>query len=56
MGDGAERRWYGETVFGEAGKAEHTFRTALNEAKGKWTAKVADLASGAVGEATFEVR
>jgi hypothetical protein len=54
--DGAERRWYGDTVFGEAGKGGHTFKAALNEAKGKWTVKVADLASGAVGEATFEVR
>jgi uncharacterized protein YfaS (alpha-2-macroglobulin family) len=54
--DGAERRWYGDTVFGQAGKGEHTFKTALNDGHGKWTVKVADLASGAVGEATFEVR
>jgi hypothetical protein len=54
--DGAERRWYGDTVFGEAGKGGHTFRTALNDGHGKWTVKVADLASGAAAEATFEVR
>ncbi len=54
--DGAERRWYSDTVFGDAGKAELRFKTGLNETPGKWTVKVADLASGAVGEAAFEMR
>jgi hypothetical protein len=54
--DGVERRWYGDTVFGQNGKGELKFKTALNEAKGAWTVKVADLASAAAGEATFQVK
>ena len=54
--DGVERWHYADTVFGPAGKGTHTFKTALNEAQGKWTVKVADLASGQVGEASFEVK
>ncbi len=54
--DGVERRHYGNTLVAEGGAAALTFQTALNEPKGKWTVKVADLASGIVGEATFEVK
>jgi hypothetical protein len=54
--DGAERRWYSDTIFGSDGQGDLAFKTALNEAKGKWTVKVADLASGAAGEAVFEVK
>ncbi len=53
--EGAERRHYGDTLFG-AGGATLTIPTALNEAAGKWTVKVTDLASGVTGEATFEVK
>ena len=53
--EGQERRHYGNTLVAEGGAAALTFQTALNEAKGKWTVKVADLASGIVGEAAFEV-
>ena len=53
--DGVERRWYADTVFGKAGKAELTIKTALNDPAGKWTVKVADLASGAEGLTTFTV-
>jgi len=54
--DGEERRYYGDTLFGAGGGATLTIPTALNEAKGKWTVKVADLASGATGEAAFEIK
>jgi len=54
--DGVERRWYGDTLFGERGKAELTIPTARNEARGKWTVKISDLASGANAEAAFEVK
>ncbi len=54
--DGQERRHYGAMVFGEDGAAEIAIPTALNEAKGAWTVRVADLASGVVGQASFEVR
>jgi len=53
--DGKERRHYGRTLFGEKGTATLAIPTALNDARGKWTVKAADLASGAVGVATFEV-
>lgn len=53
--DGAERRHYGKTVFAQNGSAAITIPTALNEAQGKWTVKVCDLASGALGTAAFEV-
>jgi hypothetical protein len=53
--DGVERRWYADTVFAESGLAELTIETALNEAPGTWTVKVADLASATEGQATFTV-
>ncbi len=54
--DGVERRYYGATLFGKDGAAALSFQTALNEARGNWTVKVADLASGTVGVATFQVK
>jgi len=54
--DGKERRHYGTTLFGENGAATLTIPTALNEAKGKWTVKVSDLASGIAGETGFEIK
>ena len=54
--DGKERRHYGDTLIGRQGQAKLTLRTALNDAKGTWRVKAADLASGAVGEAGFEVK
>ena len=34
--DGVERRWYANTVFGKAGIAELTIKTALNQNAGKY--------------------
>ena len=54
--DGSERRHYSKTLLAKDGAATLTIPTALNEAVGTWKVKVADLASGVVGEATFEVK
>ncbi|OPX24375.1 MAG: hypothetical protein B1H04_02200 [Planctomycetales bacterium 4484_123] len=53
---GRERRWYGSTLLAPNGAARLSFQTALNDARGQWTVKVTDLASGITGEASFEIR
>ncbi len=51
--DGNPRRHYGARLFGAQGAAEGAFHLALNDARGDWTLKVTDIATGTQTSASF---
>jgi len=52
---GQEFRYYTDNVVAEGGKAKGSFPLALNDAPGKWTLRIRDVATGADEDKTFTV-
>ncbi len=53
---GTARECYAANVLAPQGSARGEFVTALNDPPGKWTVRLRDVASGAAGQMTFELR
>ena len=47
--------WYSTQLTAERGSASGGFRTALNDAPGRWTIRATDIATGVSGEASVTV-